>query len=76
MQVIVAVQAKMKLFPDDDVDIVLADRNVNADKKAEGLRKTGLFRRVKLIETRAFLKHSKLTKMFASFSLFFKRKEK
>lgn len=71
MQVIIALQAKMKLFADDDVDIVLSDHSLNADKRADGLRKTGLFRRVKYIETKTILKYSKLTKLFTYFSQFF-----
>lgn len=73
MQVIIAVQAKMRLFADDDVDIALSDHSINADKRAEGLKKTGLFRRVKYIKTKGFCYNpSKTFKLFDAFSLLFK----
>lgn len=71
MQVIIAVQAKIRLFAEDDVDIVLSDSSINADKKAEGLRKTGLFRRVKYIKTKAVSKYSRFSKIFGVVSAFF-----
>lgn len=70
MQVIIALQAKMKLFAHDDVDISLSDHSLNADKRAEGLRKTGLFQRVKYIQTKAFYySYTKLKKLFDVFGV-------
>lgn len=71
MQVIIAIQAKMRLFSDDVVDIVLTDHSINADKRAEGLKKTGLFRRVKFIMTKAAYNHSSTQRIFDAARLMF-----
>lgn len=72
MQVIIALQAKMRLFADDDVDITISDQSLNADKRAEGLRKTGLFRRVRFIETKAISQSSAPAKILGSLSVIFR----
>lgn len=70
MQVIIAIQAKMKLFANDDVDIALSDHSLNADKRADGLCRTGLFRRVKYIQTKtAYYSYTKLKKLFDALSV-------
>ncbi len=70
MQIIIAVHAKMTLFADDVADVLLSDHSVNADKCAEGLRKTGIFRRVKYIETKyAWKSYSKMQKLFDAFGM-------
>lgn len=52
MQVIIAIQMKLKLYPNDDVDLILHDHSRNADKIAKNLSEAGLFRRVKFVETK------------------------
>ena len=72
MQVTIAVWAKMRMFPDDDVDVILSDHSANAEKYAEGLRKSGIFRRVKYIETKYIWRsYSNMQKVFDACRMLF-----
>lgn len=51
MQVINAIQIKLQFFKNSDVDIIVSDDSKNAQRVVIGLEATGLFRRVKYVET-------------------------
>lgn len=73
MQVIIAIQTKLSLFADDDIDVILSNSSLNADKRAEGLRKTGLFRRVRCIEVKAFREKSNPLKLIDAMKFLFEK---
>ncbi|MBQ3654461.1 MAG: hypothetical protein II954_08595 [Synergistaceae bacterium] len=71
MQVIISLQMKLKLYPDDEADIIISDHSIGADKVAEGLGKTGLFSRVKYVENyRADYNTNRTEKLREIFRLF------
>lgn len=54
MQLIAAIQIKIKLLQEADTDIILSDHSQNAEKIAKALEETKLFRRVKMVKTKFY----------------------
>lgn len=52
MQLITAVQIKRKMYKDEEADLILTDHSVLAEEAARGVSATGVFDRVKMVETK------------------------
>lgn len=55
MQLITAVQIKTTLFSCDEADLILSDHSVNADRIAECALNSGIFKRVRYVQSKNFI---------------------
>lgn len=55
MQLITAVQIKRTLFRYDEADLILSDHSVNADRIAEYVLNSGIFKRVRYVQSKNFI---------------------